>query len=79
MSQLKQTAGTTTTAQYDNTSNLAQKLSSYTTQISNATDRFNTMQSTYYKQYNAMEVALQQLSAQSSWLSSMLGTSTSSG
>lgn len=75
MDQLATIAGTTINAQYDTTSNLAQEITDYNRQISDASDTFNTMQSAYYKQYNAMEVAIQQLSAQSSWLSSQLGTS----
>ncbi|WP_407307298.1 flagellar filament capping protein FliD [Desulfosporosinus sp. SB140] len=79
MKQLQQIAGTTATASYDSSSNLAQEITNYTKQISDAKDQFNTMQSQYYTQYNAMEVAIQQISSQSSWLASMLGTSTSSG
>ncbi|TGE32603.1 flagellar filament capping protein FliD [Desulfosporosinus sp. Sb-LF] len=75
MDQLNQIAGTTANSQYDTNSNFAKKIIAYNTQISNATNRFNTMQSAYYKQYNAMEVALSALSSQSSWLSSQLGTS----
>jgi len=74
--QLTQIAGTTINAQYDTSSNLAQQITAYTTQITDATATFSTMQSHYYTQYNAMEVALQQLSSQSSWLTSQLGTTT---
>lgn len=76
MDQLNQIAGTTANAQYDSSSNYAKKIIAYNTQISNATTTFNTMQAAYYKQYNAMEVALSKLSSQSSWLSSQLGTTT---
>lgn len=74
--QLAQIAGTTINAQYDSSSNLAQEITAYTTQITDATATFTLMQSHYYTQYNAMEVALQQLSSQSSWLTSQLGTTT---
>lgn len=73
MDQLNQIAGTTASATYDTTSNLAQEIADYTKQISNAQDQFNTMQAQYYTQYNAMESAIQQLESQSSWLSSQLG------
>ena len=77
MDQLSKIASTTSNAQYDSSSNLAKQITAYTTQISNESDRFDTIQAAYYKKYNAMEVALQQLYSQSSWLSSMLGTSSS--
>lgn len=73
--QLTQIAGTTANTQYDTTSNLAKEIATYSTQITDATATFNTMQSQYYTQYNAMEVALQSLSSQSSWITSLLGTS----
>ncbi|KUO70125.1 MAG: flagellar hook protein [Desulfosporosinus sp. BRH_c37] len=78
MDQLVQKAGTTINAQYDSSSDYAKRITSYTTQIDKEADRFDTMQAAYYKQYNAMEVALQQLNSQSSWLSSMLDSSSSS-
>ena len=75
MDQLLQTAGTTGTAQYDVNSSYAKKITAYNLQISNAADRFDKVQAAYYKQFNAMEVALQKLSSQSSWLSSVGSTS----
>ena len=78
MEQLNQTAGTTSNAQYDSNSDYAKKIIEYNKQISNATSTFKTMQSAYYTQYNAMEVALSALSSQSTWLSSMLSSSSSS-
>lgn len=77
MDQLNQMAGTTANAQYDSSSNFAKKIVAYNTQITNSTTRFNAMQAAYYKQYNAMEVALSALSSQSSWLTSQLSSSTS--
>jgi len=79
MDQLNQIAGTTANAQYDSSSNYAKKIIAYNTQISDGTTTFNSMQAAYYKQYNAMEVALSALSSQSSWLSSQLGTSSTGG
>ena len=78
MDKLNQKAGTTANAQYDTDSDYAKRIIAQNKLISNATDTFNTMQATYYKQYNAMEVALAALSSQSSWLSSMLSSSSSS-
>jgi len=74
MDQLNQIAGTTANAQYDTSSNVAKQIIAYNTQISDGTTTFNTMQAAYYTQYNAMEVALQSLTSQASWLSSQLGT-----
>ncbi|EHQ91625.1 flagellar filament capping protein FliD [Desulfosporosinus youngiae] len=68
MDQLNEIAGTTSKAQYDTESNYAKKISDYAKQISTQEHRFESMQTAYYKQFNAMEVALQQLSAQSGWL-----------
>ena len=76
MDQLAQIAGTTGTAQYDTNSSYAKRLTSYNLQISNESGRFDTIQAAYYKKFNAMEVALKQLNDQSSWLSSMLSSST---
>jgi len=70
-------AGTTSNAQYDTSSNYAKRITTYTTQITQEAGRFTTIQSAYYKKYNAMEVALQKLSSQSSWLSSTLSPSSS--
>lgn len=76
MDQLAQIAGTTSGAQFDTNSSYAKRLTSYNLQISNAADRFDVVQTAYYKKFSAMEVALQQLYSQSSWLSSALSPST---
>lgn len=62
-----------TTGSIDTSSSYAKKISDYDKQISKAALRYDNMQTAYYKQFNAMEVALQQLSTQSSWLSSQFG------
>ncbi|AHF07799.1 flagellar filament capping protein FliD [Desulfitobacterium metallireducens] len=72
LDQLVEIAGAS--AQIDTKSNYAKKISDYTKQISNQADRFSTMESAYYKKFNAMEVALQQMNSQSSWLSSQLSS-----
>lgn len=73
--QLKQIAGTTANAQYDTESDFAERLDDIKKQIYSAEDRFDIMEAAYYKRYNAMEVALQQLNSQSSWLESFGTTS----
>ena len=70
MDQLNKIAGTTSNLQNDTQSNYAKKLTEYNKQISNAALRFENIQTAYFKQFNAMEVALQQLSSQGSWLQS---------
>jgi len=76
MDQVAQIAGTTAGAQYDTKSSYAMRITDYNKQISNAADRFDKVQTAYYKKFNAMEVALKQLNSQSSWLSSTLSSST---
>lgn len=75
MDQVAQIAGTTGGAQYDTKSNFAKKITAYNLQISSQADRFDVVQAAYYKKFNAMEVALKQLSSQSSWLDSFGTTS----
>jgi flagellar hook-associated protein 2 len=75
LDQLAKIAGTTAGAQNDTNSSFAKRLTSYNLQISNAADHFDVVQSAYYKKFSAMEVALQQLYSQSSWLSSALSPS----
>jgi len=74
MDGLKQMAGTTASAQYDATSNIAKKMADYNRQISDEQARFTAIQSQYYSQYNAMELAIQQLNAQSSWFLSQFAS-----
>jgi flagellar hook-associated protein 2 len=75
MDKLNTIAGTTANAQYDASSNIAKSIISYNTQITDATAKFTMMQKMYYTQYNAMEVALQSLTSQSSWITSQLSSS----
>lgn len=77
MDKLQLIAGTTANAQYDKSSNIAKRIVTNNTQITNETTRFNMVQKAYYSQYNAMEVALSKLSSQSSWLTSQTSTSSS--
>jgi flagellar hook-associated protein 2 len=71
MDQLAQTAGTNGTAQYDTNSSYAKRITDYSLQISYQADRFDVVEAAYYKKFNAMELALKQLSSQSSWLQSV--------
>lgn len=73
LDQLAQIASTTAGAQYDTKSSFATRLTAYDRQISNAADRFATMEKAYYKKFSAMELALQQLYSQGGWLQSQFG------
>ncbi len=75
LDQLSQIAGTTGGTKYDTTSNYAKKISAYNLQISKGSDRFDVVQKAFYKKFNAMELALQQMNSQSSWLQSFGSTS----
>lgn len=77
MDKLNQIASTTSNSQYDTSSNYYEKIRAVNKQITYASDKYDSMQTAYYKQYNAMEVALSALSSQSSWLSNMLSSSSS--
>lgn len=70
MDQLKSIAGANSVS-HDSSSFLAKKINDYTNQMSKAQDTYLTMQDRYYKQFNALEVALQNLSSQGNWLFSM--------
>lgn len=75
MDQVAQIAGTTGGAQYDTQSNFAKKISAYDLQISHQADSFEVVEKAYYRKFNAMELALQQMNSQSSWLQSFGTTS----
>ncbi|HZK54560.1 MAG TPA: flagellar filament capping protein FliD [Desulfosporosinus sp.] len=75
MDQVAQIAGTTGGAQYDTQSNFAKKISAYDLQINHQADRFSVVEAAYYRKFNAMELALQQMNSQSSWLQSFGTTS----
>jgi len=71
LSRLKTEAGTPNTT--DSKSNLAKSISSYKDQLYDMSDRLAQVEARYYKQFDAMETALSNLSKQSSWLSQQLG------
>ena len=53
---------------YDTESTMAKELKDYTTRISDLTTRLSDIEDRYYKQFDAMEAALNKLNSQSSWL-----------
>ncbi|MCO1601320.1 flagellar filament capping protein FliD [Desulfosporosinus nitroreducens] len=65
---LDEIAGTTANAEYDTESYYAKRITETEKQLLRAEDRFDIMEAAYYTKYNAMEVALQQLNSQSTWL-----------
>ncbi|WP_333593491.1 flagellar filament capping protein FliD [Anaerospora hongkongensis] len=71
LSRLKTEAGTPNST--DTTSNLAKSIASYKDQLYDMSDRLSQVEARYYKQFDAMETALNNLSKQSSWLSQQLG------
>ncbi|SHH67025.1 flagellar filament capping protein FliD [Desulfosporosinus lacus] len=73
--QLDEIAGTTANAQYDTESYYAKRIKETEKQLLSAEDRFDIMEAAYYTKYNAMEVALQKLNSQSTWLQTFGSTS----
>lgn len=68
-------AGVSASITGDSKSNLAKQITSYTTRIANMETRLQQIEDRYYKQYDAMEVALNKLNSQSSWLTQLTSTS----
>lgn len=58
---------------YDTLSPMAKELKDYTTRISDLTTRLSDIEDRYYKQFDAMETALNKLNSQSSWLQQQTG------
>lgn len=52
----------------DTKSTMAKEIKDYTTRMASLTDRLNNLEDRYYKQFTAMETALNKLNSQSSWL-----------
>lgn len=71
LNRLKTEAGTPNVT--DTTSNLAKSIASYKDQLYDMSDRLSQIEARYYKQFDAMETALSNLSKQSAWLSQQLG------
>lgn len=57
----------------DTSSNLAKSITSYKDQLYDMNTRLAQVEARYYKQFDAMETALNSLSKQSAWLSQQLG------
>ena len=77
MDKIVSEAGVTAGVTDDTKSNLAKKINQYTDDMDELADRLEEIEDRYYNQFSAMETALTKLSSQSSWLSSMLGSSSS--
>ena len=77
MDKITSEAGVTAGVSDDTKSNLAKQISQYTKEMKALNERLEDMEDRYYDQFSAMETALTKLSSQSSWLSSMLGSSSS--
>lgn len=78
MDKIVSEAGVSAGVSDDTTSNLAKKINQFTTDMKSLNARLEDQEDNYYKQFSAMETALNKLASQSSWLSSMLGTNSSS-
>lgn len=66
---IKTEAGITASVDYDTTSNLAKEINDYDDRLTVLNTQLNSLEDRYYKQFDAMETALQKLNQQSSWLS----------
>lgn len=71
LDRLKTEAGTPNVT--DTKSNMAKSIADYKDQLYDMNNRLAQVEARYYKQFDAMETALNNLSKQSSWLSQQLG------
>lgn len=71
MSRLKTAGGYPNSV--DTQSLLAKKLTDYNKRLNSMADQLETIQERYYKQFDAMESAINKMNKQSSWLSQQLG------
>lgn len=78
MDQIADVAGGSASTTTDTTSQLGKSINDYTKQMTDMNNRLTTIQERYYKQFNAMETALNSLSKQSAWLTQQLGGSSGS-
>ncbi|WP_019851150.1 flagellar filament capping protein FliD [Desulfitobacterium sp. PCE1] len=74
MDNIKETAGVTSTIKGDTESTLAKQIRDYEDSLDRMNDRLAQMEERYYKQFNAMELALSKLSQQSNWLANMFSS-----
>ena len=73
MSRITSEAGFSDTIKDDTESALAKRINNYNKELSNLDYRLQDIEKRYYKQFNAMETALNKMNQQSSWLSQQLG------
>lgn len=73
MDVLNTKSGITANATSDTKSDIAKQMAEYTKRIAAAKTRDDSMETSYYKRFNAMETALSKLTTQSTWLSQQLG------
>jgi flagellar hook-associated protein 2 len=74
MDKVKTQAGTVAGTSGDTQSNLARRIREYDDRMATMERRLQTMEDRYYKQFTAMETALQKMNSQSAWLSSQLSS-----
>lgn len=75
VSQIKTEAGITADTSADTSSNLAIQINDYKTRLTDMSTKLQDLQTRYYNEFDAMETALQQLNSQSSFISSLTGSS----
>lgn len=79
LGRIKTEAGLSAGVSDDSTSSLAVTINRYTKDMTSMNTRLKEIEDRYYKQFDAMEVALSKLASQSSWLSQQFSSSSSSG
>lgn len=73
MDKIGTVAGYSGTIDDDNKSSLARQIIDYNKSLQSMNDRLKDVEDRYYKQFDAMETALNKMNQQSSWLSQQLG------
>ncbi|MHB8125582.1 MAG: flagellar filament capping protein FliD [Desulfitobacteriaceae bacterium] len=74
MDKIATVGGYSSTTDDDSKSSLAKQIIRYNTELINMNDRLQDIESRYYKQFDAMEAALNKMNQQSSWLSQQLSS-----
>lgn len=78
ISQISQKAGSDSTFTLADNSYIGQRLRDIDNNINDMEDRLQQVEDRYYRQFTAMEQAINQMNAQSAWLSQQLGMGTAS-
>jgi flagellar hook-associated protein 2 len=78
MKKIEASAGSTAGYSTDTTSNLGRMLNDYDKRIAAFENRLKAEETRYYKQFDAMEVAISQMNKQSAWLAQQFSTGSSS-